>query len=57
MIPLDTIAVSELRKARPSSRVMAWASRHREEDFFISVLTIGVRHFEPTRVTLVDPFL
>ena len=57
MIPLDAMVVSELRKARPSSRVMAWASRHREEDFFTSVLTIGVRHFEPTRVTLADPFL
>ena len=57
MIPLHLMVVSEPRKARPSSRVMAWASRYREEDFFISVLTIGVRHFEPTGVTLVDPFL
>ena len=41
MILLDTMVVSELRKARPSSRVMAWAGRYREEDLFISVLTVG----------------
>lgn len=41
MILLDTMVVSELRKARPSSRVLAWASRYREEEFFISVLTFG----------------
>ncbi len=41
MILLDTVVVSELRKARPSSRVLRWASRYREEQFFISVVTLG----------------
>ena len=41
MILLDTMVVSELRKARPSSRVVAWASRYVEDDFFLSVITIG----------------
>ena len=41
MILLDTMVVSELRKARPSSRVVTWAGRYREDDFFLSVVTIG----------------
>ena len=41
MILLDTMVVSELRKARPSSRVIGWASRYAEDAFFISVVTIG----------------
>ncbi len=41
MILLDTMVVSELRKARPSSRVVAWAGRYREDDFFLSVITVG----------------
>ena len=41
MILLDTVVVSELRKARPSSRVLAWAGQYSEDAFFISVVTIG----------------
>ena len=41
MILLDTVVVSELRKARPSSRVLRWAARYREEQLFISVVTLG----------------
>ena len=41
MILLDTMVVSELHKSRPSSRVMAWAGRYSEDEFFISVITIG----------------
>ncbi len=41
MILLDTVIVSELRKARPNPRVMAWMRGLRETDVFLSVVTIG----------------
>ena len=41
MILLDTVVVSELRKARPNPRVMAWMRGLRETDVFLSVVTIG----------------
>lgn len=41
MILLDTVVVSELRKARPNLRVIAWMRSLRETDVFLSVVTIG----------------
>ena len=41
MILLDTVVVSELRKARPSSHVLRWAAGYRDEQLFISVVTLG----------------
>ena len=41
MILLDTVVVSELRKARPSPHVLAWLRGQREGDVFLSVVTIG----------------
>lgn len=41
MILLDTVVVSELRKARPSARVIAWAHQFRDDEFFLSVVTLG----------------
>ena len=41
MILLDTMVVSELRKARPSPALLAWASAYREDQFFLSVITLG----------------
>ena len=38
MILLDTVVVSELRKARPSSHVLRWAAGYRDEQLFISVV-------------------
>ena len=41
MILLDTVVVSELRKARPNPRVIEWLRGLREADVFLSVVTIG----------------
>ena len=41
MILLDTVVVSELRKARPNPRVIVWMRGLREADVFLSVVTIG----------------
>ena len=41
MILLDTVVVSELRKARPNPRVIEWMRGLRESDVFLSVVTIG----------------
>ena len=41
MILLDTVVVSELRKARPNPRVIAWMRGLRETDVFVSVVTVG----------------
>jgi len=41
VILLDTVVVSELRKARPNPRVIAWMRGLREADVFLSVVTIG----------------
>jgi len=41
MFVLDTNVVSELRRAEKGDpRVFAWASSHREADFFLSAITI-----------------
>jgi predicted nucleic acid-binding protein len=41
LILLDTVVVSELRKARPNPHVIAWMRGLREADVFLSVVTIG----------------
>lgn len=41
MILLDTVVVSEFRKARPAPRPVAWLREQREEDLFLSVITLG----------------
>ncbi len=41
MILLDTVVLSELRKSRPSSKVIQWVQQHQDNDFFISVVSLG----------------
>jgi toxin FitB len=41
MILLDTVVLSELRKNRPSSKVIQWVQQHQDNDFFISVVSLG----------------
>jgi len=38
---IDTCIISELIKARPSKKVVEWVSSKSEENFYLSVLTIG----------------
>ncbi|MEW5983138.1 MAG: type II toxin-antitoxin system VapC family toxin [Acidobacteriota bacterium] len=38
---LDTCLISELVKPRPSPRVSAWLAEQREDDLYLSVLTLG----------------
>ena len=38
---IDTCIVSELIKVRPSKKVVEWVSSNSEDDFYLSVLTIG----------------
>jgi len=41
MFLLDTNVVSELRKARPHGRVLAWVNATAEADLYISAVTLG----------------
>jgi len=41
VILLDTVVVSELRKARPNPRVITWMRGLNEADVYLSVVTIG----------------
>jgi predicted nucleic acid-binding protein len=41
MILLDTVVLSELRKARPSPGVINWLSRQRDSELFLSVVSLG----------------
>lgn len=41
MILLDTVVLSELRKNRPSPKVIQWVQQHQDNDFFISVASLG----------------
>ena len=41
MILLDTVVLSELRKRRPSSKVIAWMRGLPDAEVFISVVSIG----------------
>jgi predicted nucleic acid-binding protein len=38
---LDTCVISELVKAKPAARVVAWIDAQREADLYLSVITIG----------------
>ena len=38
---LDTVVLSELRKAKPSRKVLQWLKAQRREDLFVSVVSIG----------------
>jgi toxin FitB len=40
-ILLDTVVLSELRKARPSKKVLDWFKSLDPKDLFISVITLG----------------
>ena len=41
MILLDTVVVSEFRKARPSPAAVSWLHEQREDNLLISVVTLG----------------
>ena len=41
MILLDTVVVSELRKSRPSTKVLAWMRSIAADEAFLSVITVG----------------
>jgi toxin FitB len=41
MILLDTVVLSELRKNRPSPKVLQWLQQHKDKDFFVSVVSLG----------------
>lgn len=41
MILLDTMVLSELRKARPNARVVAYLKRQAPDAVFVSAVTIG----------------
>jgi toxin FitB len=38
---LDTVVLSELRKTKPSRKVVQWLQAQKREDLFISVVSIG----------------
>jgi hypothetical protein len=38
---LDTCVISELVKAKPAARVVAWIESRSEADLYLSVLTVG----------------
>ena len=41
MILLDTVVISELRKKRPSARVVAWLTQQNDAGLYLSVVTLG----------------
>jgi toxin FitB len=41
MILLDTVVLSELRKNRPSPKVIQWLEQHQDNDLFVSVVSLG----------------
>ncbi len=41
MILLDTVVLSELRKTRPSAKVLAWLHKQKPDQLFISVVSLG----------------
>jgi toxin FitB len=55
MILLDTVVLSEIRKSRPSAKVMQWLKNQREDQLYISVISLGeiARGIEKARKT--DP--
>jgi toxin FitB len=55
MILLDTVVLSELRKARPSPQVIQWLGQQREQDLFISVVSLGEIERGITKAQKTDP--
>jgi toxin FitB len=55
MILLDTVVLSELRKARPSPQVIKWLGKQREQDLFISVVSLGEIERGITKAQKTDP--
>jgi hypothetical protein len=53
MILLDTVVLSELRKRNASPEVLAWVGRQRDDELFISVVSLGEieRGIEKKRTT------
>lgn len=41
MILLDTVVLSEIRKIRPSAKVVKWLEQQQDSDLFISVVSLG----------------
>ena len=41
MYLLDTVIISELRKARPDAGVLRWVAGQQDEQLFLSVVTLG----------------
>jgi len=41
MMLLDTVVLSELRKSRPSPKVLAWLNKQPAEQLFVSVVSLG----------------
>lgn len=41
MILLDTVVLSELRKSRPSTKVLVWLQKQQPDQLFISVVSLG----------------
>ena len=41
MILLDTVVLGELRKSRPSPKVLTWLTKQHAEQLFISVVSLG----------------
>ena len=41
MILIDTVVLSELRKRRPSAKVVAWMRGQPDSEVFISVVSVG----------------
>jgi toxin FitB len=41
MILLDTVVLSELRKSRPSPKVLTWLQNQQPDQLFISVVSLG----------------
>lgn len=41
MILLDTVVLSELRKTRPSPKVLTWLQKQLPDQLFISVVSLG----------------
>ena len=41
MMLLDTVVLSELRKSRPSPKVLAWLKKQPAQQLFVSVVSLG----------------
>lgn len=65
MILLDTVVLSELRKAQPSPAVINWLSGQRDSELFLSVVSLGEiergiekkRPFDPAFANVLERWL